>query len=298
MRRHVTQTSAGLVWLAAGLLAVSLTRSTAAVGGDPSSTDIPKIEQFLHARFPNKTWATGPTRIDSPTIRAAYSALRFYYVFTPTYPVGVANGLSQIVSINNKGIVKLIGTPVSYNNGLMKVGDEKTAQTAGAAIMSLTLGPFGPVSVAPDVVTVRTVASTGGWRCVASFDHHQFLVAFNSAGKCVMVNHNYNGPLPICVGGQFLPVRDQALARLGLGPDRAALEVISMEEGSIAEKGGLRVGDVLVAFDGKPLPLRNAIQHLRRLVFPLKQRGDATRAITVIRKGESLTLTLRWEPLR
>ena len=45
--------------------------------------DVTKVEEYLKEKHAGKKWQTGPARIDTAEVRAAYGGLRFYYVFSP-----------------------------------------------------------------------------------------------------------------------------------------------------------------------------------------------------------------------
>ena len=53
----------------------------------------------------------------------------------------------------------------AVNDGLMRVANAGDAKIAAAAIMSLTFGPSGPISISPGEVAVAPM--NGGWLCLA-----------------------------------------------------------------------------------------------------------------------------------
>ena len=65
------------------------------------------------------------------------------------------------------------------------------------------------------------------------------------------------------------------------------LEVTELEPDMPAEKAGVKVGDVLVALDGKPLPALGA------MVESLRRTKDKPIQLTVSRDGQLITLTLQ-----
>lgn len=77
-----------------------------------------------------------------------------------------------------------------------------------------------------------------------------------------------------------------AAARLGLD-DR--LQVVAVDAGSAAAAAGLRVGDRIVALDGRPLPggPEARADFLRRA-----ERWDGVRMLAVLRDGATLTVEI------
>ena len=65
------------------------------------------------------------------------------------------------------------------------------------------------------------------------------------------------------------------------------LEVTELEPGMPAEKAGIKVGDLIVALDGKPVPALGA------MVETLKRTKDKPIELTVSRDGQLLTLTVQ-----
>jgi hypothetical protein len=262
--------------------------------------DVRAVEAYLAKRFPQMQWQRGPVRVKDAAVATAYPDSRFYYVFSPQYPVARANQVSAMLRIDRQGTVTQVAAPADYGEGLMKIAGAADAKTAAAAVMSLTFGPFGPVSVTADEVQVK--AEGNGWVCTVMKGKAgggrgaatEFRVAFDGDGKCTAAGHRFKGPLPICIGAMFWGVdAPRADARIGheIG---GALEVASVEPDSIAARAGLRPGDILVSFAGGPLPRGDTIQRMRQIVYPLKQQGGVARPVKVLRGGEVADLTLRW----
>jgi S1-C subfamily serine protease len=88
----------------------------------------------------------------------------------------------------------------------------------------------------------------------------------------------------IGVGGQNVPVHRRVARFFGL-PIGTGVLAISISPGSPAEAAGLREGDVIVAFDGAPVP---SIDALHKLLTA--ERISQTCALTVIRGVEKLDL--------
>jgi hypothetical protein len=232
-------------------------------------------------------------------IDAAYSNARFYYVFSPQYPIARAGQVSAMVRIDKDGKVAQLSAPQDYSAGLMTISDARDARTAAAAIMSLTFGPFGPMPV--DAKEVEAKPDGKGWSCTARAGKvgprgqpHVFRVSFDANGRCTEATHKFTGPLPICIGGLFIPVTvPSGVAGLAYKIG-GGLETVSVESGSIADRAGLRCGDIIVSFGGLPLPRHDVIQEMRQKVYPLKQQGNVLRPIDILRDGETIQLTLRW----
>jgi membrane-associated protease RseP (regulator of RpoE activity) len=260
----------------------------------PDPQDLKRIQEYLSANVHgNGKWRSGPTRVEDKSIATAYPGLRFYYVFSPKYPVAHANDVSLMLRVDRAGTVAPLKTPADYNVGLLNVAKQRDARMAAAAVLSLTFGPFGPTPVAPDDVKVNQNGK--GWVCTAGQSKgHKFRVVFDEDGKCVQVEHTYDGPLPICIGGLFQPVT-VAGTIAGLGHDLGgALEVVSVEPDSIAAQAGLVPGDILVSFADRPLPTGDIIQAMRQIVVPLKQQGRVKRPIKVLRCTQLIEMSLAW----
>jgi membrane-associated protease RseP (regulator of RpoE activity) len=86
------------------------------------------------------------------------------------------------------------------------------------------------------------------------------------------------------VSGARLTDLNDELARYFPGADGGAL-VLSVREGSAADRAGLEAGDVIVAYDG------DAIDALRDLHRDLRRRGGS-HELTVVRRGERVDLRL------
>jgi len=101
-------------------------------------------------------------------------------------------------------------------------------------------------------------------------------------------------PLPICIGGLFRAVAAPPGLVAGNQPAVIGLLVDSVEADSIAQKAGLQKGDLIIGFDGQPLPSQDTIQQMRQTVYALKQQKGVSRLVTVVRDGPTLSLTLAW----
>ena len=100
-----------------------------------------------------------------------------------------------MMRVDRDGRVSEVSGPAAMNDGLMRIGSAAEARTAAAAIMSLTFGPFGPVSISPGKVPV----SAEQWRLVlpgharpARAKTQSLFVIFDAGGHCVRISH-YSG---------------------------------------------------------------------------------------------------------
>ncbi len=80
---------------------------------------------------------------------------------------------------------------------------------------------------------------------------------------------------------------------LGLPDDQGGYAVTSITAGSVAEKAGLAVGDVIVSVHGKPISSDDPLRSLQRLVGGAPSKQDVE--IGVLRAGKPVTLIARWE---
>lgn len=91
------------------------------------------------------------------------------------------------------------------------------------------------------------------------------------------------------IGVQIQPVDDVTAKAIGLDKPQGAI-VSSVVKGSAADRAGIKVGDVILAFDGIPVQSPN---HLQGLVAT--RRAGQTVRLTIWRDGQKLekTVTLR-----
>ena len=66
-----------------------------------------------------------------------------------------------MMRVEDEGKVAEVAGAAAMNEGLMKVAGTDDATIAGAAIMSLTFGPSGPVAISAG--DVRVARQGGGW---------------------------------------------------------------------------------------------------------------------------------------
>jgi hypothetical protein len=83
------------------------------------------------------------------------------------------------------------------------------------------------------------------------------------------------------------------MKELGLATDQGGYEVKSLVAGSVGEKSGLAVGDVILALNGKPISPDDPLRSLMRLVTASPARQDVP--LILLRGGKSVTINVRWE---
>lgn len=283
--------------------------------------ELNRIKAYLNVHYSKKgmRWHRGPARIAADAVTKAYEGRTFYYVHSRQYPVARRGNVSLCLSIDRNGKIlaqaRRTGkdkTMLSFfNDSLVKVKDGQRAKLAGAAIMSLINTHAGPKTVkAEEVKVTRTEA---GWTCKAVIGKappkppndgkprpmrpppkHVYRVTFDNDGKCIATYHRYKGMLPICFGGLFLPIEYAPDVDFKLRGQQGAVVLMSMKQGSVAEKSGLHVGDIICEFDGQPLELGRPIEWLRERVLPLKLKGHESRSVKVFRNGAELIIEVTW----
>jgi S1-C subfamily serine protease len=113
-------------------------------------------------------------------------------------------------------------------------------------------------------------------------------------GERAAADYRYTGPLPICFGGLFRALDAEARAGLGLGSGSGAVEVVSLPDDSVGARAGLRAGDVIVRFEGEPIGATDPVEDLRARAVPLKQRGNASAKVGILRGGRAVEVTVFW----
>lgn len=83
------------------------------------------------------------------------------------------------------------------------------------------------------------------------------------------------------------------MAALGFPREQGGYEVTSVVAGSVAEKAGLAVGDLLLSIDGIALSSDDVQTSLRRLIRGAPGKKDVP--LLVLRDGKQVTLTARWD---
>jgi len=96
----------------------------------------------------------------------------------------------------------------------------------------------------------------------------------------------------IGVAGQVVPLHRRLVRHHNLEVETGVL-VVSPEPGGPASKAGVQEGDVIVAYDNRPIP---GIDELHRMLTD--QKVGVKSALTIIRGGEKLTLSITPEDSR
>jgi S1-C subfamily serine protease len=96
----------------------------------------------------------------------------------------------------------------------------------------------------------------------------------------------------IGVAGQVVPLHRRLVRHHNLEVETGVL-VVSPEPGGPASKAGVQEGDVIVAYDDRPIP---GIDELHRMLTD--QKVGVKSALTIIRGGEKLTLSITPEDSR
>jgi S1-C subfamily serine protease len=90
----------------------------------------------------------------------------------------------------------------------------------------------------------------------------------------------------IGVAGQNVPIHRRIIRFYGL-PLETGVLVVSIEKNSPAERGGLREGDLIVAFNNQPI---GSVHHLHKVL--VGEQIDVGASLTVIRHTEKLELSV------
>lgn len=136
----------------------------------PDSQNAALLEHLRKA-YPGKTWDVGPLLVDTPEVRQAYGGRQFYIVLShePRFPrsgirraaddpvlkkYGVEitrfreNKLSLTLGVDAAGAITEYREAKDFAQGLIKITDEETCQTAVAAVLTLYIrDEFGYVPV-------------------------------------------------------------------------------------------------------------------------------------------------------
>lgn len=190
----------------------------AAAFGQPADDAQAKKDQeaftaYLTKNYPGKKWQTGPTRLDSDEVRAAYGKKRFWFVFSaPPVPPGAflkeafeayqkraeefrQFEMSLTVAIDDDGTLQPLGKPEDFGRGLLKVASKDDARIAGAAVLSLASSTqLGPRPVAAKQVTVTEADS--GWNVQFRERFVTGGAQFSKDGKLVLVTKQSHLPPP------------------------------------------------------------------------------------------------------
>ncbi len=177
------------------LVLLAITCPLTAAEPDQAAKDQAAVKKFLAAQYADKTWQQGPAAMQNGALDKAFPGVRFYYVFSSQLPQPKAELVSVMMRVQDGGKVAEVSGPASMSQGLMKVVNSADAQVAAAAIMSLTFGPSGPVSISAGDVPVARL--NGGWFCLATpgppGQKQALQVIFDADGHCTDITHRDAG---------------------------------------------------------------------------------------------------------
>lgn len=172
------------------------------------------------------------------------------------------------------GVVSALGRSLRSSSGRLM---DNIIQTDAALNPGNSGGPL--VSSRGEVIGVNTavILPAQGLCFAIPVDTAKFV-----AGRLIRdgkIRRSYLG-----LGGQNVRLHPRAKARHGLEADSGVL-VIAVEEGGPADEAGLREGDVLTAFDGRPV---SAVDDLHRLLT--EERIGKRTSLTLLRGTEKMAL--------
>ena len=233
----------------------------ASLAGEDPETDLAVIRinasQLVHARLG-----------DSKSIRVGHIAVA----------IGSPFGFHQTVTA---GVVSALGRSMRSHSGRLI---DNVIQTDAALNPGNSGGPL--VNSRGEIIGVNTAI-------ILPAQGICFAIASNTAGFVAawLIKEGRIRRSWIGVAGQNVPIHRRVIRFHRLGVDYGVL-VAGIEPGSPAIRAGLRVGDVIVAFEGEPV---SGIDELHRHLVA-KAIGIPSQ-ITVIRHTEKLDLVVTPEEL-
>ena len=218
---------------------------------------------------------------DLAVVRVAGSSL-------PTLPFGDSRGVrdGQIaIAIGNPfgfqctvttGVVSALGRSLRARSGRLI---DDVIQTDAALNPGNSGGPLVTTRGEAIGVNTATIMSAQGLCFAIGSNTARFVVSrLIRDGR---IRRSYIG-----VGGQNVPVPRRVVVAHRLATASAVL-VVSIERGSPGERSGVREGDLIVAFDGRPL---GGVDDLHRLLTD--ERIGMPAPLTVVRGIELRTVTI------
>lgn len=186
----------------------------------------------------------------------------------------------------------------AFNEGLKPARSVDERRYVAAAVLSLLPSIHGGL-LSPRHQDLAVEETASGWTVAyEAMSGVTLSLRFDREGRLCEVRRRTDkgtmGPQPICLGGLFEPVGRMELAALGIPAEQGGVRVVSTQAGSVAERGGLEPGDVIVGFEGRPLPGEGAVPYLRSLVLPLRGTRGAMRRAEVLRAGRRRRFLLSW----
>ena len=239
---------------------------------DVSLTDGRRVRADLVGDDPDTDIAL--IRIDAPGLTAAAlgdsSALR---VGQLAVAIGNPYGFQATVTT---GVVSALGRSLRSTSGRLI---DSVIQTDAALNPGNSGGPL--VNSRGEVIGVNTAIIRGaqGLCFAIAIDTAKFVTTLLLRDG--RVRRSYIG-----LGGQTAPLHRRIVRFFSL-PVETGVLVLTTEEGSPARRAGLREGDVIVAFEGRPVA---SIDDLHRLLT--EERIGVRSAMDVVRGTERLTLAI------
>jgi S1-C subfamily serine protease len=228
-------------------------RPDAHVVGDDPDTDLAVIRVYAPNLRPAKLGESGKVRVGQVAI-----AIGNPYGFQCTVTAGVVSALGRSFRANTGRLMDdILQTDAALNPG-NSGGPLVNSRGEVIGVNTAVILPAQGICFAIGIDTAKHVA---GWLI-----------------KDGRIRRSYIG-----LGGQNVPLH-RRLTRFFHLPVTSGVLVISVTSGSPGERAGLREGDVVIDFDGHPVPSIDALHKLLN-----SDRIGRTSPITVIRGTEKLT---------
>ena len=226
------------------------------VVGDDPDTDLAVVRVFAPQLRPVKLGQSTQTRVGQVAI-----AIGNPYGFQFTVTAGVVSALGRSFRANTGRLIDdILQTDAALNPG-NSGGPLVNSRGEVIGVNTAVILPAQGICFAIGIDTAKHVA---GWLI--------------KDGK---IRRSYIG-----VGGQNVPIHRRIVRHYQL-PAATGVLVISVSPGSPATKTGLREGDLIVAFNGQPIPSIDALHKL----LTGEWIGN-TSELTVIRGTEKLLLPI------
>ncbi|ADO59349.1 MULTISPECIES: trypsin-like peptidase domain-containing protein [Paenibacillus] len=203
-------------------------------------------------------------------------------------PLGLGDTLtSGIVSYTNRII------PISINQDGVYDWEQHVIQTDAA----INEGNSGGALVDLDgrVIGINTmkIADTGVEGLGFAIPANEVMKTVNELVEDGKITRPYLGVYTVDLNNEYAPLDETQRKELKL-PDSVKDGAVVLEAHGPAKEGGLKLNDVITAFDGEPI---NSTLDLRRYLYDNKKIGDELK-VTFYRAGkeESVTLKLTDKP--
>src|SRR5438552_1657847 len=231
-------------------------RPDAHVVGDDPDTDLAVVRIFAPQLHPVRLGESKSTRVGQVAI-----AIGNPYGFQCTVTAGVVSALGRSFRANTGRLIDdIIQTDAALNPG-NSGGPLVNSRGEVIGVNTAVILPAQGICFAIGIDTAKFVA---GWLI--------------KDGK---IRRSYLG-----IGGQNVPLH-RRLVRFYQLPVNTGVLVISVTPGRPAERAGVREGDVMIEFNGQPIPSIDALH--KRLTG---ETIGATAQLTIIRGTEKLTIEI------